>query len=109
MKGLEGKAALVTGGARGIGAAIARRLARDGSAVAVNYSKSAVEAEAVAAEINKEGGRAVTVKGDLSDPAQARATGEAAVRGLGGPRILVHNAGRAGFGPAGTVDGAHLH
>ena len=108
MKKLEGKAALVTGGARGIGAAIARRLAKDGAAVAVNYSKSAKEAQAVAAGIIKEGGRAVAVKGDMSDAAQARAAVEAAFKEFGRLDILVNNAGRAEFAPLEAVDEKHV-
>lgn len=108
MKTLEGKAALVTGGARGIGAAIAERLAADGAAVAVNYSKSAREAEAVAARIRKAGGKAVALKADLGDPAQAKSLVEAAFKELGRLDILVNNAGRADFAPLEAVDGAHV-
>ncbi len=108
MKTLEGKAALVTGGARGIGAAIAERLAKDGAAVAVNYSKSAKEAEAVVERIRKAGGKAVALKGDVSDPAQAKGLVDAAFKELGRLDILVNNAGRADFAPVSAVDPAHV-
>src|SRR5579885_1473841 len=108
MKKLEGKAALVTGGSRGIGAAIAERLAADGAAVAVNYAKSAGEAEAVVARIRRAGGKAEALQADLSDPAQAKALVDEALRRLGRLDILVNNAGRADFAPLDAVDGAHV-
>ena len=64
---LAGKVALVTGGSRGIGAAIARRLARDGAAVAVTYNASPEKAEAVVREIEAAGGRALAVRADSAD------------------------------------------
>jgi 3-oxoacyl-[acyl-carrier protein] reductase len=106
MKTLEGKAALVTGASRGIGAAIAERLAADGAAVAVNYAKSAEQAEAVAARIRKAGGKAVALKGDVADPVQAKALVEAAHKEFGRLDILVNNAGHAAFQPLEDVDGA---
>jgi 3-oxoacyl-[acyl-carrier protein] reductase len=73
MAKLEGKVALITGSARGIGAAIAARLAADGAAVAVNYSKSATEAESVAERIRRSGGKAVALKADVGEWLQAKA------------------------------------
>jgi 3-oxoacyl-[acyl-carrier protein] reductase len=108
MKKLAGKAALVTGGSRGIGAAIAERLAADGAAVAVNYARSAKEAEAVVARIRKAGGAAVALQADLSDPAQAKGLVDAAYKELGRLDILVNNAGRADFAPLEAVDGGHV-
>ncbi|MDE2143762.1 MAG: glucose 1-dehydrogenase [Elusimicrobia bacterium] len=105
---LQGKVAVVTGGARGIGAAIAARLAADGAAVVVNYAKSAKEAEAVAEAIRKAGGRASAHKADMSDPAQAKALVEAAFKEFGRLDILVNNAGRADFAPLQAVDGGHV-
>ena len=69
---LKGKTALVTGGSRGIGAAVVRRLARDGAAVAINYRAEADAAEGIAAEITEAGGAAVAVQGDVSAPEDVR-------------------------------------
>lgn len=92
---LFGKRALVTGGSRGIGAAIARQLAADGADVAITYDKSAELAEAIAAEIRATGRRAVAVQADAGTPAGARAAVDGAVEALGGLDILVNNAGIA--------------
>ncbi|MEO1008297.1 MAG: 3-oxoacyl-ACP reductase family protein [Planctomycetota bacterium] len=94
MKDLEGKVALVTGGSRGIGAAISKRLAERGAAVAVNYSGSKDRAESVAADINDAGGRAVAVQGDVSDPASVESMFRAVEQAFGPDLdILVNNAG----------------
>ncbi|HEY6622739.1 MAG TPA: 3-oxoacyl-ACP reductase family protein [Acidimicrobiales bacterium] len=93
MNGLEGKVALVTGGSRGIGAAIARRLAHDGAAVALTYATSAGKAHAVAEQIEAKGGRALVIEADNADPGGAEAAVEQTVRDLGGIDILVNNAG----------------
>ncbi|KRC70912.1 3-oxoacyl-[acyl-carrier-protein] reductase FabG [compost metagenome] len=85
--------ALVTGGSRGIGAAIVRRLARDGFAVGINYASSAAEAEALAGEIRQAGGRAIAVRADVSQAAQVRAMFDAVEDGLGRIDVLVNSAG----------------
>ncbi len=90
---LAGKRVLVTGGSRGIGAAIARQLAADGADIAITYEKSAELAEALAAEIRATGRKAVAVQADAGTPAGARAAVDDAVQGLGGLDILVNNAG----------------
>ncbi|MDR7948012.1 SDR family oxidoreductase [Achromobacter aegrifaciens] len=85
--------ALVTGGSRGIGAAIVRRLARDGHAVAINYASSAAEAEALADEIRAAGGRALAVRADVSRADQVHAMFDQVEAGLGRIDVLVNSAG----------------
>ena len=87
--------ALITGGSRGIGAAIAAALARAGYAVAINYNHSADAAEALAASLCAEGHTAVTVQADVSDPAQVAAMFQAVENQLGAVSVLVNNAGIA--------------
>lgn len=87
--------ALITGGSRGIGAAIAAALARAGYAVAINYNHSADAAEALAASLRAEGHTAVTVQADVSDPAQVAAMFQAVENQLGAVSVLVNNAGIA--------------
>ena len=90
---LAGQVALVTGGSRGIGAAICRTLAADGAAVAVNYRSSEAEAKAVVADIEAAGGRAVAVVGDVADPVAAAELVERTAAELGDLHVLVNNAG----------------
>jgi NAD(P)-dependent dehydrogenase (short-subunit alcohol dehydrogenase family) len=96
---LAGKAALVTGGSRGIGAAIARRLAADGAAVALTYSSSPDRADAVVGEIQAAGGKAVAIKADAGDPEAVRAAVRGTIADLGAIDILVNNAGLGDGGP----------
>jgi 3-oxoacyl-[acyl-carrier protein] reductase len=93
MSNTERKVALVTGASRGIGAAIARRLAIDGFNVVVNYAGSTAEAEALVTEIEKAGGRAVTAKADVSDASAVARMFDAAEAAYGGVDVLVNNAG----------------
>lgn len=93
------RAAIVTGGSRGIGAAIARRLAQDGIAVVINYVSGRDAAEALAAEIEAEGGRAIAVQADLADPLAPARLFDAAEHAFGGVDILVNNAGVMELGP----------
>ncbi|MGX9792332.1 3-oxoacyl-ACP reductase family protein [Mycobacterium sp. MMS18-G62] len=95
MTSLEGRRALVTGGSRGIGAEIVRRLASDGAAVAFTYGASAAEAEKLVAEISADGGTAVAIQADSADPDQVAAAVDETVEKLSGLDILVNNAGVA--------------
>jgi 3-oxoacyl-[acyl-carrier protein] reductase len=88
-----GKVAIVTGASRGIGSAVAERLARDGFGVIVNYSGSAEAADALVRKITEGGGRALAVKADVSDPAAVREMFETTVAKFGGVDVLVNNAG----------------
>jgi 3-oxoacyl-[acyl-carrier protein] reductase len=93
MGDLSGKAALVTGGSRGIGRAIAGRLALDGAVVAINYLSDEAAARDALREIEESGGRGVLVRGDVSIAAEANDMVAATVREAGGIHILVNNAG----------------
>jgi 3-oxoacyl-[acyl-carrier protein] reductase len=87
------KTAIVTGASRGIGAAVAKRLASDGLAVVINYSADAKSADALAREIERSGGRALTAKADVSDADEMRGMFDAAQAAFGGIDVLVNNAG----------------
>jgi 3-oxoacyl-[acyl-carrier protein] reductase len=89
----EQKVAMVTGASRGIGAAIAERLARDGFTVVINYAGSSGPAEELARRIEKAGGKALTSQADVSDPRAVARMFDAAVAALGGVDVLVNNAG----------------
>ncbi len=106
MSSLQGKRALVTGGSRGIGAAIAKRLAAEGADVAITYERSAERAGAVARSIEGTGRKSLAIQADSADPAAVRAAVDAAAQALGGLDILVNNAGifRGGDVVAMTLD-----
>src|SRR5262245_58151628 len=90
---LSGKVALVTGGSRGIGAAIARRLAHEGADVVISYTASADKAAAVVRELEAAGRRAAAFKADQADPAQVEFLVKAVVEHFGRLDILINNAG----------------
>lgn len=96
---LAGRRALVTGGSRGIGAEIVRRLSADGAAVAFTYSASAATAENLTAELSGNGATVVAIQADAADGAQSAAAVERAVDDLGGLDIVVNNAGVAHIAP----------
>jgi 3-oxoacyl-[acyl-carrier protein] reductase len=108
MNELSGKVALVTGGSRGIGAAIAQRLAHDGAAVALTYVTAAGRAQAVAKQIDADGGRVLVIQADNADPGAVTGAVEQTVREFGRLDILVNNAGIVIGGPLEemTVDDA---
>ncbi|WP_211654461.1 3-oxoacyl-[acyl-carrier-protein] reductase [Planococcus alpniumensis] len=93
MSKLTGKTAIVTGASRGIGAAIARRFAEEGANIVVNYSGSQDKAEAVVAEIEQAGGKAIAVKANVADADAVKALADAAMKEFGSIDILINNAG----------------
>ena len=92
---LAGKIALITGGSRGIGAAIAKRLAADGASVAITYARDASAASAVVKAIELDGGKAVAIQADAADAEAVKAAVEKTVATFGQLDVLVNNAGTA--------------
>ena len=95
MSKLSSKVALVTGGSRGIGAAIAKRLAADGASVAITYAKDSAAASSVVKAIEREGGKAVAIQADSADVNAVKSAVEKTVAALGRIDVLVNNAGTA--------------
>jgi 3-oxoacyl-[acyl-carrier protein] reductase len=106
-RSFEGKAVLVTGGSRGIGAAVARRFAALGARVAVGYKSGKAGADALVAEIAAAGGTAVAVAGDVGIPAEAQAMVRQAHDAFGRLDILVNAAGIGPYLPLAEIDEAH--
>ncbi|MBB4290840.1 3-oxoacyl-[acyl-carrier protein] reductase [Rhizobium leguminosarum] len=104
----NGKVALVTGASRGIGAAVAQRLARDGFTVVINYSGNAAPAEELAREIEQAGGKALTAKADVSEAQAVRRMFDAAETAFGGVDVLVNNAGIMMLSPLVEADDANF-
>src|SRR5437879_6876017 len=92
---LAGKVAVITGGSRGIGAAISKRLAADGASVAFTYTKGADAAALVVKEIQRAGGKALTIRADAADADAVKAAVEKAVATFGRLDVLVNSAGTA--------------
>src|SRR5437016_13184027 len=95
MSKLSEKVALITGGSRGIGAAIAKRLAADGASVAITYAKDASAASAVVKAIELDGGKAVAIQADGADVEAVKSAVEKTVATFGELDVLVNNAGTA--------------
>ena len=109
MSNLAGKVALVTGAAKGIGAAIAKALGAAGASVVVNYASDKKGADAVVATIAKAGGKAVSVQSDVSSSAGAQTVVDTAIEKFGRLDVLVNNAGIYQFTPLEEVDEASFH
>jgi 3-oxoacyl-[acyl-carrier protein] reductase len=109
MSKLKGKVALVTGASKGIGAAIAKSLAAEGAAVAVNYSSSKAGADKTVAEIVAAGGQAVAVQGDVAKAADAQKIVNSTVKQLGRLDVLVNNSGVYEFGAIESVTEESFH
>jgi len=108
MARLTGKVAVVTGASKGIGAAIAQELAKDGASVIVNYSSSGQQADAVVAKIKAAGGKAKSVRADVSHPGEAKQLIDTTVSEFGRVDILVNNAAVYDFLPLEQVTEAHF-
>ncbi len=109
MSELTGKVAIVTGASKGIGAAIAKRLAAAGASVVVNYASSREGADRVVAEIAGKAGKAIAVKANVSKAADVQRLFDATKKGFGSLDVLVNNAGVYGFAPLEEVTEDEFH
>jgi 3-oxoacyl-[acyl-carrier protein] reductase len=109
MSSLNNKVAIVTGASKGIGAAIAKALAKAGAAVAVNYGSDKAGAEAVVEKIVTAGGRAVAIRADVSKATDVERLYTETEKALGAPSILINNAGVFEFGPVDSISEAQFH
>jgi 3-oxoacyl-[acyl-carrier protein] reductase len=109
MNKLTGKVAIVTGASKGIGAAISKALAKEGAAVAVNYSAGREGAERTVTEIAREGGKAVAIQGDVSKAADVKRLFEETKKAFGSVDVLVNNAGVFQFDPLEEITEKEFH
>ena len=109
MGELSGKVAIVTGASKGIGAAIARRFAEAGAAVAVNYASDKAGADRLVEEIKRSGGKAVAIQANVTKSADVKRLFAETTARLGAPSILVNNAGVFTFGPLEAVTEEDFH
>jgi len=109
MSKLKGKVAVVTGASKGIGAAIAKSLAAEGSSVVVNYSSSKEGADKVVAEIQAQGGKAIAVQGDVAKSADVQRIFADTKKAFGRLDVLVNNAGIYQFAPLEQITEEHFH
>jgi 3-oxoacyl-[acyl-carrier protein] reductase len=109
MNKLKNKVAVVTGASKGIGAGIAKGLAAEGAAVVVNYASSKEGAEAVVAEIAKNGGKAVAIQGDVAKASDVERIFAETTKAFGRLDVLVNNAGVYGFAPLADITEEQFH
>jgi 3-oxoacyl-[acyl-carrier protein] reductase len=109
MVELSGKVAIVTGASKGIGAAIARRFAEAGAAVAINYASDKAGADRLVGEIVQQGGKAVAIQANVGNSADVKRLFAETKANLGTPNILVNNAGVCTFGPLEAVTEEEFH
>jgi 3-oxoacyl-[acyl-carrier protein] reductase len=109
MNRLRGKIALVTGASKGIGAAIAEGLAAEGASVVVNYANSKDAADAVVNRITRNGGKAVVVQADVSEPREIQQLFAESKKAFGTPDVLINNAGIYEFSPLESITAENFH
>jgi 3-oxoacyl-[acyl-carrier protein] reductase len=106
---LDGKVAVITGASKGIGASIAEHLAKEGASVVVNYASSKAGADAVVSRITKQGGKAIAVQADVSQPKDIDRLFAETMKAYGKIDILVNNAGVYEFAPLEAITPEHIH